>query len=126
MEISTWSGPAVALLHPTPHSPTSMIFLPRLQTNHTAYPTAEAYTHKLVLEEQNVTRTLTLCPTQLVKGEWALAVYNPLRGFQVRLRAPFLLKISRHLVRKHAAALSGDQKRALSVYVLALLQRPTR
>uniref|UniRef100_A0A1D1ZTQ2 EGF-like domain-containing protein n=1 Tax=Auxenochlorella protothecoides TaxID=3075 RepID=A0A1D1ZTQ2_AUXPR len=52
-------------------------------TNHTAYPTAEAYTHKLVLEEQNVTRTLTLCPTQLVKGEWALAVYNPLRGFQV-------------------------------------------
>lgn len=51
-----------------------------------AFPSASRYKHKLILDEQNTTRTLSLCPSQLRDRRWRLAVYNPIRASMVRRR----------------------------------------
>jgi hypothetical protein len=43
-----------------------------------SFPTAANFTHRLVLDQQGVPRSLALCASQLKLGDWKLAVYNPL------------------------------------------------
>ena len=47
------------------------------------FPTVSNYSHKLTLDEQNVTRTLALCPTRYRESNWTLAVFNPMRTIDV-------------------------------------------
>lgn len=41
-----------------------------MQSPDGAFPTASSYAHKLLLDKQNTTRTLAICPSQLAQGDW--------------------------------------------------------
>ncbi|GAB4820407.1 hypothetical protein N2152v2_007453 [Parachlorella kessleri] len=59
------------------------------------FPTAANYTYKLTLDQQNASRVLSLCPSELAGQEWkastgagtcgvpTLAVYNPMRQYRI-------------------------------------------
>ena len=65
------------------------------------FPSPEDFDRQLVLDKQNVTRTLTLCASEWAAGVWQLAVYNPLAGNAIA----FTLTVS-----KHASCLRGSQR----------------
>ena len=67
------------------------LFPPCTQSNGSEqrFPTAESYDHILLLDKENVTRTLALCASQWGEGSWTLAVYNPRMsplGFNLTVR----------------------------------------
>ena len=49
-----------------------------LQAEGGSYPTASSFSYKLALDQPATLYNLSLCPSQVRQGEWALAVYNPM------------------------------------------------
>ena len=41
-----------------------------MQSDGSTFPTASNYTYKLTLDQQNATRVLSLCPSELAGQEW--------------------------------------------------------
>ncbi|KAL3154641.1 hypothetical protein ABBQ32_014088 [Trebouxia sp. C0010 RCD-2024] len=54
-----------------------------LKGDKTIEPTTANYTFKHILEVQNSVYEIDLCPSQLKGGLWRVAIYNPMRMYQV-------------------------------------------
>ncbi|KDD73492.1 hypothetical protein H632_c2121p0 [Helicosporidium sp. ATCC 50920] len=61
---------AVAKVHP--------LLLLRAGNGSDDLPSAREYDHKFVLDEPDAVHALSVCPSQLRKGPWRMAIYNPL------------------------------------------------
>jgi hypothetical protein len=48
------------------------------RTDGRRYPSASSFAYKLSLDEPGRAYNLSLCPSQVRRGNWSLAVYNPM------------------------------------------------